>query len=107
MTQIKRDILCSKTGIQYSNLSSPQMDIIQFDQILSGVFVELDKLIFKLYAEEGKPRKAKAHLKENQREESGLSLPDIKPYNKGYRNWEVGYEHRNRQLKQFFKKHRA
>lgn len=58
--------MCPKTGIQYSNFSSPQMDVIQFNQILYGVFVELDKLIFKIYIEEGKPRKAKAHVKKNQ-----------------------------------------
>ena len=41
-----------KIGIQYSNLSSPQMDVIQFNQNLNGVSVELDKLIFKIYVEE-------------------------------------------------------
>jgi len=37
---------------QYSNLSSPQVDVIQFNQILNGVFIAL-KLIFKIHVEEG------------------------------------------------------
>lgn len=40
--------------------------------------MELDKLIFKIY-EEGKPRKAKAHLEKNQER---FLLPNTKPYNK-------------------------
>ena len=71
--------MCSKTGIQYSDLSSPQMDVIWFNQILNGDFVELDKLIFKIHGEEGKPRKAKAHLENNQER---FLLPNTKPYNK-------------------------
>ena len=71
--------MCSKTGIQYSNLSSPQMDVIWFNQILNGDSGELDKLIFKIYGDEAKPRKAKAHLEKNQER---FFLPDTKPYNK-------------------------
>ena len=80
--------MCSKTGIQYSNLSSPQMDVIWFNQILNGDFVELDKLIFKIYKEEGKPRKAKACLEKNQER---FLLPDTKPYDKAVviRKWDI------------------
>lgn len=41
--------------------------------------MELDKLIFKIHGEEGKPRKAKAHLENNQER---FLLPNTKPYNK-------------------------
>ena len=67
--------MCSKTGIQYSNLSSPQMDVIWFNQILNEDFVELDKLIFKIYGEEGKPKKAKALERPKSRKESGEISP--------------------------------
>lgn len=50
--------------------------------------MELDKLIFKIYGEEGKPRKAKAHLEKNQER---FLLPNTKPYNKAVaiRKWDI------------------
>lgn len=50
--------------------------------------MELDKLIFKIYREEGKPRKAKACLEKNQER---FLLPDTKPYNKAVviRKWDI------------------
>ena len=50
--------------------------------------MELDKVIFKIYREEGKPRKAKACLEKNQER---FLLPDTKPYDKAVviRKWDI------------------
>lgn len=69
--------MCSKTGIQYSNLSFLEMDIIQLNQILNGVFVEPNNLIFKIQVEEGQPKKDQHTSKEEL--ERGFALPDMKP----------------------------